>query len=174
MAGFFNNLSNSIVLITTIPFVLVALFLFLWAMRGRRKAAAARNWPTTMGRVLSAEVETRRSHSSEGGTSTSYYPNIIYEYQVDGRPYRSNQFYVAMPVGLGNYAKVYQQVSQYTVGSMVEVYYNPEDPTQAALVPSAPSSRVLIWVVILIVVILAVTVAFTSGIMNMVGGFMPN
>lgn len=173
MAGFFDSLSSSIVIITTIPFVLIALFLFVWAMRGRRKAMAARNWPTTMGRVLSAEVETRRSHSSEGGYSTAYYPNVLYEYQVDGRPYRSNQFYVAMPVGLGNYAKVHQQVINYPVGSMVEVYYNPEDPSQAALVPSAPSSKVLIWVVILIVVILAVTLAFTMGIMNMVGGFMP-
>jgi hypothetical protein len=174
MASFFNSLGNNIVLLTIIPFVIVAVVLLLFAMRGRRKAAAARNWPTAMGRVLSADVETRRSSSSEGGYTTSYYPNVLYEYQVDGKSYRSNQFYVAMPVGLGNYAKVHQQVLQYPVGSMVEVYYNPADPTQAALVPSAPSSSILIWVVVLIVVILAVTVAFTMGIMNMVGGFMPN
>lgn len=173
MTSFFTNFSNSIVLITILPFVLVALFLFIWAMRGRNKARAARKWPTTTGRVLFSEVEARRSHSSEGGYSTAYYPNVVYEYQVDGKRYQSNQFYVAMPVGLGFRGAVERKVAQFPVGSMVEVYYNPENPTQAALEPTVPSSRILVYVVVIIVLVLAVTTAFTVSMSGMVSGFLP-
>lgn len=159
-----NNLSAGIFALVTIPFVLVALFLLWRALSSRRKVRESMNWEKTTGTVLFSMVETRRSRSSEGGTSTSYYPKVVYEYRVMGQVYHGDRFSLG-EIGLGFYNRVATKVAEYPAGKLIDVYYNPENPLEAVLERTAPSSNILIFVVILIFGILA-----CSGVM-MVGGF---
>lgn len=168
MSSFFSTLSGSINLLVAVPFLLIALFLGYRVFASNRAVKASENWMTTTGRILATNVEARTSHSSDGGRSTAYYPNIVYEYQVHGQTFQNNQVTVGMQVGRGNYMTVQQQINNYPVGSTVQVYYNPENPAQSALERTAPGNRYLIMAVIFIVVILAITTFFSATIMNMV------
>ncbi len=159
------------ILITTLPFVIIAIvFIYIW-MRGRRTSSITRSWPTTMGRVLYSAVEARRSHSSHGGYSTSYYPSVVYEYQVNGQTYQSKTINPGMEVGLSFRGKVEEKAAKYPASGMVEVFYNPENPAQAVLEHSAMGNTLMGWIALLILVILACTLVMTFGAFSFAGQF---
>lgn len=164
-----NNTGSGIALLVTVPFVLLALFLLVIGLRGRRKARASQNWPRTMGRVLAAYVEPRRSSNSSGSSSTSYYPVVLYEYNADGQPLQSRRISFGMEVGTGWAGPAEKKIANYAPGSMVEVYYNPENPQEAVLETSAPASKWLFLVVFIILAIVGCTLVFTFGMTDFVG-----
>jgi hypothetical protein len=92
-----------------------------------RRAAAA--WSQTAGTVLSAAVQVRRV-----GQGRSEIPMVIYAYSVDGRPYQSHRLRAGDDTGqirvVGDASRT---LERYPVGSNVTVYYDPDDPTNAAL-----------------------------------------
>src|SRR5262245_21899981 len=73
--------------IALVAAVFVGLFVFLRRSSKRSKALteAAQNWPSTMGKVIKSRVEVL------GGEYTSVTPHIIYEYEVNGFRYESDQ-----------------------------------------------------------------------------------
>jgi hypothetical protein len=167
--NFMNSIGSGITIIVAIPFLIIALLLLRAGLRGRRLAAASKTWPATTGKVLSSEVEARRSSSSTGGYNTSYYPMIFYEYQVDGQIHRSNTLILGGEVG-GPVSRAQQKVMVYPPGSSVQVYYNPDNHQQATLEQGSSLSGILIGVAVLIILGLLCTFAFTAGMMGMVGG----
>lgn len=178
MGDFMNNMGNITVILVTVPFVIVALVLGFIGLRQKARVSVTKEWPTTNGTVLFSTVEARRSSSSSGGTSTSYYPSVVYQYQVNGQTFQSNQLSMGMRVGLGSYNAVQQRVTEnYSPGSVITVYYNPNNPQQAVLEHSAVGGNIMILVAVFIVAILICTTAFTLGGMNFIGdmvsGFMP-
>ncbi|HEX2622422.1 MAG TPA: DUF3592 domain-containing protein [Phototrophicaceae bacterium] len=172
--SFLKTLGANTALITAVPFVLIALFLAYRAYMGQRQVRASQNWMVATGKVLAANVEARTSRSGTSGRSTSYYPNVVYEYQVNGQRYQNNRFYLGMQVGRGNYMTIQQRINNYPVGSSVQVYYDPNNPAQSVLERTSPGSRVLVFAVIFIIVILVVTIGFTMGAMNMVNQMISN
>jgi hypothetical protein len=168
-----NSLGTGITFIVAIPFVIVALVLLVIGLRGRRLAAASKSWPSTTGKVLSSQVEARRSRSGSG-YSTSYYAVVFYEYQVAGQVYRSNVLQLGGEVG-GSVSRAQQKVMAYPAGSQVQVYYNPDNPQQAGIEGGSMRSNILIGVALLIMLILVVTVSFTAGMLgmtnNLISGF---
>jgi hypothetical protein len=164
--NFMNSLGSGITLIVAIPFLIIALLLLRAGLRGRRLAAASKTWPSTTGKVLSSEVEARRSSSSHGGYTTSYYPVIFYEYQVDGQIQRSNTLVLGGEIG-GAVSRAQQKVMAYPPGSSVQVFYNPANPQQATLEQGRSLSGILVWVAVLIIVGLVCTLAFSAGMMGM-------
>jgi hypothetical protein len=100
--------------------------------RARRAAAvrrAAAAWAQTAGTVLSTTIRVRRV-----GQSRSEIPVVIYSYQVDGRPYQSHRVRAGDETGqikvIGDASSM---LERYPVGSNVTVYYDPDDPANAAL-----------------------------------------
>ncbi|MCC6615830.1 MAG: DUF3592 domain-containing protein [Anaerolineae bacterium] len=159
-SSFFSNLTNSTLLIfalATLPFLLIVLFLIWRAMRGRSQVNQAQHWPFVTGTVVDARVETRRSSNSDGGYSTSYYPAINYEYEVQGHRYRSQRFNLGDAVGYGSSTIAEQKVAPYLAGNRVTVYYDPLQPGVAVLERSSPSSKILLVAVVLILGILLCT-----------------
>jgi hypothetical protein len=73
-------------------------------------------------------------------------------------------------VGRGSYAAVERKVARYPVGSSVEVFYNPDNPLDAALEKTAPAGNIFLLIALLMLAILACTIAgslvFTSQIMG--------
>lgn len=163
MTDMMGNMAGSISLIVALPFLIIAIVFFvLWA-RSRRQIGQAKSWPSTTGRVVSAHMDARRSHSSEGGTTTSYYAVVLYEYMVDGKRYQCNRLTLGTPLGTSFTGGVQKKLLQYPVGSRVEVFYDPDDPTNAALEIKAPSGNVYLFIALVIVAILAVTLGMTMG-----------
>ena len=100
--------------------------------RARRAAAvrrAAAAWSQTAGTVLSTTIRVRRV-----GQSRSEIPLVIYSYQVDGRPYQAHRVRAGDETGqikvIGDASSM---LDRYPVGSNVTVYYDPDDPANAAL-----------------------------------------
>jgi hypothetical protein len=102
--------------------------------RVRRSMAvrtAAGSWAQTMGTVLSTTIQIRRM-----GQGRSEVPVVIYSYQVNGRPYQADRVRAADDTGrirVTNDAS--STLDRYPVGSNVTVYYDPDDPANAALEP---------------------------------------
>jgi len=100
----------------------------LFFIRPALKNIAARNWPEVPCVVLSSDV---RSHSGSKGGST-YSVDILYQYEVGGRTYRSNQYHF-MGGSSGGYDAKAAVVAQNPPGTRRVCYVNPADPTEAVL-----------------------------------------
>lgn len=152
------------VLITVIPFVIIAVVFLALARRGSRQTQAVQDWMETQGRILHADVQARRSRSGTG-YSTSYYPLVVYEYEVGGRRYQSQQIRAGHQVGLGFAGMVQNQVAKYPIGATVPVYFNPNDPSQAVLDKSGSmATSIFSGVALFIIIMLLGTVIFMAGL----------
>jgi hypothetical protein len=178
MSNLFNmNQGILIFAITAVPFLIICLIFVFIIFRSSSKVRASKNWPSTEARILSSYVEQRQSHSSEGN-STSYYPIVMYEYQIAGQPLRNNRISFGMEIGFGWAGAAQNTVNKYPAGTTHPVYYNPENPTQAVLEQTAgASSRVLTCAVVFIVLIFGIVAVAIFGGMGLfqqfVNGFMP-
>lgn len=111
--------------------ILVGLGIFLYRRSQQGKAAkdAAQSWPGTMGIILSSSVQSRRS-----GNSTSTYPVVVYQYEVNRQSYQSQtikageQFFNVRIIG-----EAQATAARYPVGAQVMVYYHPANPQDSAL-----------------------------------------
>ena len=91
----------------------------------------AQGWPATKGLILSSEV--RNAHDENG-----WYATIIYRYEVSGRAYESSRIAVAVEHGDQSFQTQQQLAARFPVGAEVLVYYDPENPTDAALIKGHP------------------------------------
>ena len=88
-----------------------------------------------------------------------------------GQTYQSQTLSPGMEYGLGFQGRVQTRVAKYPAGSTVMVYYNPDNPAQAVLEHSATGNRIMGWVAVLILIILACTLAMMFGAFGFVGQF---
>jgi hypothetical protein len=108
----------------------------------RRRMAAVRQWPSTMGTVHASHLE-RRS-SSEGGYTN--YPVVQYSYQVGGQAYQGMKIAPGPEVGGTGAGKV---IARYPAGAQVMVFYNPQKPSDAVLETKAPAQW-LMWLLLIV------------------------
>lgn len=117
---------------TVVPIlVIVGLGIFLYRRSKMRDATkqAAQDWSSTMGVVITSTVQVKRSYKSR-----SEIPVVVYQYQVDGKPYTGQvvkageQFF-----SLRIYGDAQKTIARYPVGAQVMVYYNPANPAESAL-----------------------------------------
>jgi hypothetical protein len=95
--------------------------------RSLRMGLASKNWPNVRGIVKESSVEEKSE--SEGGVI--YRPKIIYSYRVDDCDYESDRSFSWIRSGWRK--RVANIVERYPQGSDVEVYFNPDNPSQAVL-----------------------------------------
>jgi hypothetical protein len=99
------------------------------AMDGRGDGGGVAGWAQTVGTVLSATVKIRRL-----GQIRAEIPMVIYSYEVDGRPYQSYRVRAGDDTGqIPVVTNASTTLDRYPVGSNVTVYYDPDDPANAAL-----------------------------------------
>lgn len=122
-----------VLLILNVVFLAILFFM-------RRRMAAVRQWPSTMGTVNTSYLE-RRS-SSEGGSTN--YPVVQYSYQVGGQAYQGMKIAPGPEVGGTGAGKV---VARYPAGAQVMVFYNPQQPSDAVLETKAPAQW-LMWLLL--------------------------
>lgn len=122
----------------------------------------------TQGTVLSGDFGAGQSayRMQSGGYSakTSYFPNITYQYTINGQQYTNNT-YAQRPSLINNKAIIQRILNNYPVGSTVTVYYNPNNPQEAYLQKGyGGATRVillgtLLFTVLIIGIVLAVVLA---------------
>ena len=102
---------------------------------------AAREWPSTAGKVVVSKAEVRKVKVIDGERAEGHrfeernFVDIVYEYSVAGRKLRNNR--VSIGEDLGNF-QVAETIARYPVGAVVTVYYNPLHPDQAVLERDLP------------------------------------
>ena len=107
-------------------------FLLIKALRYRRLATAAAQWPTAEGRVIAADVIRRASKSDD--EFDSYTPKVRYVYAVNGAQYVSD----LVRIGLADFGYASEQqardhMARYPVGAVVAVRHDPQSPELAVL-----------------------------------------
>jgi hypothetical protein len=112
--------------------------LVLWRIgRLRHAVAAAKLWPATQGRVVEGSIYETSIYLPKGGRAVTYHANLVYEYAVAGRAYRSNHFHIDGPQAYSFRRRAEAHLKKWPPGSEVTVYYDPAQPERAALTRQA-------------------------------------
>jgi hypothetical protein len=125
---------------------------------------AARDWPSTPGKVVISNSELREvgviDHDREDGhrTEPRNFANIVYEYSVSGQRLTNNR--VSIGEDRGNF-EVAETIARYPVGTRVTVYYNPLHPREAVLERDLPQG---LWGCLGIGTAIALAIVFGSAI----------
>lgn len=125
---------------------------------------AAREWPSTPGRVVVSASELRdvKVLDSERETGSKLeqrnFANIVYEYSVSGQKFSNNR--VSIGEDRGNF-QVAETIAKYPVGTDVTVYYNPLHPRDAVLERDLPQG---LWGCLSIGTVIALAVVFGGAI----------
>jgi hypothetical protein len=139
-----NNVLNTVIVIGVLGLVFFLLNTILLAVIFfmRRKMAAVSQWPSTGGVVLASMLESRSD--SEGGYTN--YPVVKYAYQVGTQNYQSRTIAPGPEIGGSGAGKV---ISRYPINTLVTVYYNPQNPSDAVLEKKAPAQS-LMWLLLIV------------------------
>ena len=107
----------------------LALLLFFFSFRKMTKKAES--WPSVRGRIVSSGVDSFQK-TEDGRTRTLYTAAVEYAYQVHGVDYHSRQINLGMTTS-GSQGGAEKVAARYPQGAQVDVHYEPENPSTAAL-----------------------------------------
>jgi hypothetical protein len=126
-------------------FMLVGAVLIATFAINRKKAIQSRTWPTSPGRVVTSRVNDRTDSDDEGGTTTYYQAEVVYEYAVEGETLQGNRiaFGSAWTTDRGSQLEI---TNRYPTGSAVTVHHRPGNPGDAVLETSVGSGSTLFLV----------------------------
>ena len=115
----------------------------------RWRAASSRNWPWTMGTVVNARIREEVHVAEHGRAYSRYYPEVAYEYVVEGRTYRSKRIrFGGLPfVYSTDREEIETWLADYPGGRQVQVYYHPQRPEEAVLQPGGSTAAAILIVV---------------------------
>jgi len=123
-------------------FALVGLSVLAWTWRGVRRAEASRGWLPVEARILSSRIEEKRESSSGvqyGGQIIYYYPQVLYEYDVQGLTYQSTRI-LFVNVNY-SHADAEATVARYPAGGKANAFVDPENPRIAVLEPGLEGKK---------------------------------
>ncbi len=114
----------------------------VWTSWQKQEMWSSRYWVKTTGTVLSSTID------YQGGgqwprpkKKGSFFPNIIYRYEVEDRIYTNNRLSFDKNQGSEESARAISK--QFVEGSEIEVFCNPENPRQSVLEPGLRMSQFL-------------------------------
>ena len=95
-------------------------------LKGLRIAAS---WPTTTGRVTHSEMVVSR------GSRIGYNGYVVFEYSVGAQVYTASTVSTSELLKISGQSEKEAQhrMDNYPIGAMVQVHYDPADPTRAVL-----------------------------------------
>ena len=96
---------------------------FVVLITGHVKGKQARSWPQTKGLITTSKLDMGHPTSDMGAL-----PNITYDSPIEGKEYTGRD--ISFTKSFTNANKV---IKRYPVGSIVQVYYNPENHEESVL-----------------------------------------
>ncbi|MDA3906217.1 MAG: DUF3592 domain-containing protein [Bacteroidales bacterium] len=102
------------------------------------EAEASIEWPTTSGVITSSEMtkEWKKDEQDPNKGDYMYSAHIRYNYLVGGEEYSSTRIDLAQG-STSSQSSVEETLLEYAKGNTVSIYYNPESPNRAVLIPGA-------------------------------------
>lgn len=105
-----------------------------WGIWDISSGLSSGNWPKVVGTITeSSTVEISQRY----GTTTTH-PVIEYKYEVNGQPYQSKRVSFSFISPLS-------RVDHYRPGMQVDVFYSPNNPSNAVLEPSMCAADCVMW-----------------------------
>jgi hypothetical protein len=129
----------TVIRVWAVVFSCLGAFVILYAMNARRIAIESIGWLPVEATIISSEVieEVQKSSSNEASNPISsmiyYYPEVLYEYEVEGRTCRSNRI-LTVKVNFPR-SEAYAVVNRYQPGMRTRAWCNPRRHQQAVLEP---------------------------------------
>lgn len=105
-------------------------------------ARATEQWPQADGEVLESRLD-----ESRGENGTMYSAHVVYRYALDGGEFESNRIWYGGDYSTSDRSEMFEIVKQYPVGRQVTVYYSPDEPSEAVLIPGAFVLSHLLYVI---------------------------
>jgi hypothetical protein len=138
-----------------VVFAIISSALLVFLYRGCRVGLASRYWPSVRGIIKESSVE--EVPDSDG--CITYRPKIVYAYRVEDREYESKTW--SFRSTSCRKKEVSNIVDRYVPGSEVDIYYDPENPSQAVLERGiTPRDYVIGFVIVGIIFLVAIGACF--------------
>jgi hypothetical protein len=119
--------------------------IFVLGMRNISRAIASYHWPTVPGVVAQSDSTVSVTRNSDNrGSSTMYSADIRFRYKVGGTDYSTDTLHFGQTAGSGDSSEAELRMSRYPVGGEVTVFYNPKDPSIAAVEPGFAGEALLL------------------------------
>ena len=109
----------------------------VWGWMYAADATESNAWPTVRGVVLASSISSTLDNGGSGGNKRSFTPVVSYRYDVDGQSYDSDRVHFDALRRYSDQEEVQAVIDQYPAGDEVLVYYAPDDPANAVLMPGA-------------------------------------
>lgn len=136
----------------------------IFGFRNRKKGTESQNWPSVKGTIISTEIIKDTDTDEEGFTTTTYKPQIGYQYTLSENTYINNRMSFGGTRSYGSYTKAEQALSEYVLDNPVTVFYNPEDQSDSVLVQGTKGTMGLIILGIIFVGVAMITGCVGIGI----------
>lgn len=128
-----------------------AIALFAWGLQ--RQASLARKWPVVSGRIKTSGLEQFRGKADEGRSRgpVMFRAKISYTYRYQNAEYTGFVASMSGQVASTSDWGVHRFVKKYRDGQAVDVYVNPQNPSEAVLEPRVAGlwilwlSAIAIW-----------------------------
>lgn len=119
--------------ITALAFLGGGFFMLRKAIGNRRMAAAAMQWPTTDGTVISTTV-VKRVFKSQEQKFDYFVPQVRYEYETNGIRRQGEVIRIGLDeMGYLEEKEAREHIALYQAGTTIPVRHNPQDPEHAVL-----------------------------------------
>jgi hypothetical protein len=127
---------------------LFSFFLALFARMVGQKSRAMHNWSKTQGQIVHSAVEERQEQHDRPGmerdyAQTMYVSRVVYKYDVGGNSYQGDNAGTAVSSSTPALAAKY--VARFPLNTMVDVSFNPQDPTESTLDPGTGYLGIILW-----------------------------
>ena len=135
----FLDIRLIILLVVTLPMGFVTLLLTVRAWRSQQRVNAARSRQSAPGTVIAARVEQVnipvrvQTSTSTCRLATRYAPVVAYAYFVNGTYLQGERLRLGPCVLSSEAADAGREITRYSVGSPVTVWYDPQNPVDAML-----------------------------------------
>ena len=139
---------------------------------GLSKLSSSRNWSATEGKVISSSVqELRRTNQmliNEGASNFEYKVNVQYEYSVNGQSYTNDVVFVGLPTIFDDKSDADNIVAKYEGDKTIEVFYEPNNPQNAALITTKniPITGLVVMLLMVVGIASGIIILLKSGILN--------
>ena len=122
----------------------------LWIIN---RGIQSENWDKGTAMITSSEIEKKESRSNDDQgftqTSTSFCVRVKYSYNVEGSNYEGNS------VGFGTMSHneisdAQKELKSYPIGKTIDVYYDPENPSDSVL------NKGVFWPMYIVIVVMVI------------------
>lgn len=119
-------------------FMLAGILFIVIGSKNIYQAYKSSSWPSVQGRIISSEIKShsrtyRDTTTNREKNETVYDAHINYGYVINGITYSNDDVKIGGIIQTNTTIWARKLLDKYPQGKVVNVYYNPEDPSQSVL-----------------------------------------